>query len=278
MLRPRRFTLTVSHTSFFAKPAVEQASGSELRGGWSPNTHTVLAMVACVTKPPGSARSPLESFLLQPYPPCPATQTTTKQASGASRRRRRQQRLDQLEIPVSEVEITDEVLGRGGFGTVYLADLGGLNAAAKVVVFEDEAGDDDDDDSSDDDGGDDDDGAVDGATSAAAGADGGEYRQPSKPETAEAAAVAAGAAEAAAAAASNSKGGNRGKTGVSPQSHQHRQQRRAFMRELEAMKRLRGPHTVTIYGAVTSLPDRLVLVSRPGGDQVAPSLCMHPFP
>ena len=184
------------------------------------------------------------------------------------RRRRRRQRLDQLEIPVSELDITDEVLGRGGFGTVYLADLGGLNAAAKVIVFEDEAGEDDDedddDDDDDDDDGDDDDGdddSVDDDTGTAVTADGEEGRHPSKPETAEAAAVAAGAAAAAATAAANGgKSDNHGENMFSSQSHQHRQQRRAFMRELEAMKRLRGPHTVTIYGAVTSLPDRLILV------------------
>ena len=37
-------------------------------------------------------------------------------------------------------------------------------------------------------------------------------------------------------------------------------QRKAFLRELNAMIRLRGPHTVNVYGAITSRPDRLVLV------------------
>lgn len=36
--------------------------------------------------------------------------------------------------------------------------------------------------------------------------------------------------------------------------------RRAFLRELDAMIGLRSPHTVNVYGAVTSMPDRLVLV------------------
>lgn len=47
-----------------------------------------------------------------------------------------------------------------------------------------------------------------------------------------------------------------------------RRQRRAFTREVEAMKRLRGPHTVQIYGAITSSKDRLVLVMElmAGGD------------
>ncbi|CAN0502880.1 unnamed protein product, partial [Scytosiphon promiscuus] len=45
-------------------------------------------------------------------------------------------------------------------------------------------------------------------------------------------------------------------------------QRRAFLRELEAMIRLRSPNTVNVYGAVTSLPDRMVLVMEllSGGD------------
>ncbi|CAN0436712.1 unnamed protein product, partial [Scytosiphon promiscuus] len=45
-------------------------------------------------------------------------------------------------------------------------------------------------------------------------------------------------------------------------------QRRAFLRELEAMIRLRSPNTVNVYGAVTSLPDRMVLVMEllVGGD------------
>ncbi|CAN0262245.1 unnamed protein product, partial [Hapterophycus canaliculatus] len=45
-------------------------------------------------------------------------------------------------------------------------------------------------------------------------------------------------------------------------------QRRALLRELEAMIRLRSPNTVNVYGAVTSLPDRMVLVMEllVGGD------------
>ena len=44
--------------------------------------------------------------------------------------------------------------------------------------------------------------------------------------------------------------------------------RRAFWRELQAMRRLRSPHTVHLYGAITSRDDRLVLVMEllPGGD------------
>ena len=45
-------------------------------------------------------------------------------------------------------------------------------------------------------------------------------------------------------------------------------QRKAFVRELEAMIRLRSPNTVNVFGAVTSLPDRMVLVMEllSGGD------------
>ncbi|CAN0560046.1 unnamed protein product, partial [Ectocarpus sp. 12 AP-2014] len=49
-----------------------------------------------------------------------------------ARRARRQRKLDQVEIPDDHVVITEEMLGRGGFGEVYLADYNGHNAAAKV--------------------------------------------------------------------------------------------------------------------------------------------------
>ena len=49
-----------------------------------------------------------------------------------ARRSRRQRKLDQVEIPEDQVAITDEMLGKGGFGEVYLADYNGHNAAAKV--------------------------------------------------------------------------------------------------------------------------------------------------
>lgn len=45
---------------------------------------------------------------------------------------RRQRKLDKIEIPEDEVAITVELLGKGGFGEVYLADYNGRNAAAKV--------------------------------------------------------------------------------------------------------------------------------------------------
>lgn len=58
-------------------------------------------------------------------------------------------------------------------------------------------------------------------------------------------------------------------------------QRRAFLRELEAMIRLQSPHTVNVYGAVTCLPDRLILVMEllSGGDlRTLLSSCDQPFP
>lgn len=44
--------------------------------------------------------------------------------------------------------------------------------------------------------------------------------------------------------------------------------RKAFWQELQAMIRLNSPHTVHLYGAITSRQDRLVLVMEllPGGD------------
>jgi len=45
---------------------------------------------------------------------------------------RRQRKLDQVEIPEDHLYITADLLGKGGFGEVYLADYNGHNAAAKV--------------------------------------------------------------------------------------------------------------------------------------------------
>lgn len=52
----------------------------------------------------------------------------------AARRRRRQRNLNQIEIPEDNVTISDELLGKGGFGSVFIADYNGRNAAAKVLV------------------------------------------------------------------------------------------------------------------------------------------------
>lgn len=49
-----------------------------------------------------------------------------------ARQRRRDRDLNQVEIPENHVKITEELLGRGGFGAVYIADYNGRNAAAKV--------------------------------------------------------------------------------------------------------------------------------------------------
>lgn len=49
-----------------------------------------------------------------------------------ARRIKRQRKLDNVEIPEEHLSITNELLGKGGFGEVYLADYNGHNAAAKV--------------------------------------------------------------------------------------------------------------------------------------------------
>lgn len=148
-----------------------------------------------------------------------------QESRAKSRKDRRDHRLDQLEIPATDVDITDEVLGRGGFGTVFLADFNGRNAAAKVVVFDADdhsSGDDDNDDH------------------LHSGRPLGVHEQAKLEQQ------------------------HRAKRRAKSRSRQ----RKAFMRELEAMKRLTGPHTVSIYGAITSSQDRLVLVMEllPGGD------------
>ncbi|MEP5375859.1 MAG: protein kinase, partial [Hyphomicrobiales bacterium] len=59
-----------------------------------------------------------------------------------------------------------------------------------------------------------------------------------------------------------------GSTGGQLSNKPERSQRKAFLRELDAMVRLRSPYTVNVYGAITSLQDRLVLVMEllAGGD------------
>lgn len=186
--------------------------------------------------------------------------------------------MDQLEIPAADVDITDEVLGRGGFGTVYLADFNGLNAAAKVVVFDDgessDYNEDDSDEEESDDDADDDDGDGQGhgrhdretedennnGVSGIQQNQGPHHRHHHHQKN-------PGAATGGGLSLGSSKTTSKtNKTSKTLRSQDR--QRKAFMRELEAMKRLRGPHTVHIYGAITSSKSRLVLVMEllPGGD------------
>lgn len=58
----------------------------------------------------------------------------TAKTLAEARLERRQRKLDQVEIPEEHLTITEELLGKGGFGAVYLADYNGRNAAAKVFV------------------------------------------------------------------------------------------------------------------------------------------------
>lgn len=53
-----------------------------------------------------------------------------------------------------------------------------------------------------------------------------------------------------------------------PKMGHHNSRRKAFWSELQAMIRLRSPHTVNVYGAITSREDSLVLIMEllPGGD------------
>lgn len=63
-------------------------------------------------------------------------------------------------------------------------------------------------------------------------------------------------------------GYNRRGQGTPAELDRGESQRKAFLRELHAMIRLRSPHTVNVYGAITSSEDRLVLVMEllVGGD------------
>eukprot|EP00903_Cladosiphon_okamuranus_P009885 g9389.t1 len=121
----------------------------------------------------------------------------TAEAVAEARRIKRQRKLDQVEIPEDHLFITTDLLGKGGFGEVYLADYNGHNAAAKVLYIAHDLG-----------------------------------------------------------------------TLDEHQQQRETRQRRGFLRELEAMIRLRSPNTVNVFGAVTSLPDRMVLVMEllPNGD------------
>ncbi|CAN0158219.1 unnamed protein product, partial [Ectocarpus sp. 4 AP-2014] len=122
---------------------------------------------------------------------------STSESVAEARSIRRQRKLDQVEIPEDHLFITTDLLGKGGFGEVYLADYNGHNAAAKVLYIAHDLG------------------ALD-----------------------------------------------------ENQQQRITRQRRGFLRELEAMIRLRSPNTVNVFGAVTSLSDRMVLVMEllPKGD------------
>ncbi|CBN76925.1 n/a (Partial), partial [Ectocarpus siliculosus] len=125
-----------------------------------------------------------------------------------ARRSRRQRKLDQIEIPEDHVSITNEMLGKGGFGVVYLADYNGHNAAKVQHITH------------------------------GLGKPGESDIPLSGPRMGESNAL------------------------------REKAERKAFLRELDAMIRLRNPHTVNVYGAITSLPGRLVLVMEllAGGD------------
>ncbi|CBJ27852.1 ATP binding / amino acid binding / protein kinase/ protein serine/threonine kinase/ protein-tyrosine [Ectocarpus siliculosus] len=124
-------------------------------------------------------------------------ESTTSESVAEARSIRRKRKLDQVEIPEDQLFITTDLLGKGGFGEVYLADYNGHNAAAKVLYIAHDLG------------------ALD-----------------------------------------------------ENQKQRETRQRKGFLRELEAMIRLRSPNTVNVYGAVTSLSDRMVLVMEllPNGD------------
>lgn len=59
-----------------------------------------------------------------------------------------------------------------------------------------------------------------------------------------------------------------GSTAERVERQREKSQRKSFLLELDAMIRLRSPYTVNVYGAVTAMPDRLVLVMEllSGGD------------
>lgn len=95
--------------------------------------------------------------VLRPYstmPTCSGQARDTAEALIEARRERRRRRLDKLEIPEDQLIMTNDFLGKGGYGVVYLADLNGRNAAAKVVQIHDDLGDNADQDCNDGPGGD----------------------------------------------------------------------------------------------------------------------------
>lgn len=60
-------------------------------------------------------------------------ETSVAESLAEARRARRQRKVDQIEIPAERVVMSDELLGKGGFGAVYIADFNGGNAAVKVI-------------------------------------------------------------------------------------------------------------------------------------------------
>lgn len=135
-----------------------------------------------------------------------------------SKKKRRQRRLDRLEISTEDIDVTDEVLGRGGFGTVYLADYDGLNAAAKVVVLDADTYCD--------------------QSEGAQGACEEHLRKWSEEEYSD--------------LASSGDGEQRALSEA--------RRRQVFLREVEALQRIRGPNVVEILGGVVSVKDCLILV------------------
>ena len=178
---------------------------------------------------------------------------------GKAEKKRRQRQQDQVDIPVADVEVMrNEILGMGGFGAVYLADFKGLNVAAKRVLFRASI-------------------TLAPATAPAPASGSAcalrgkdlEGEGPGVPgvvEGEEAVAAPVGDAEL------NQKARRRAAVSLARRAaasaRTEARQRSAVLRELEAMKRLRGPHTVRTYGAVASVRDELVLVMEflPGGD------------
>ncbi|CAM9559925.1 unnamed protein product [Ectocarpus sp. 6 AP-2014] len=222
----------------------------------------------------------------------------------AERKRRHRQTvlLDEVDIPPSSLEIVeDEVLGLGGFGTVFLADLaGGLNAAAKVVTFPrgsaDHGGGGGDEDGTsragdgDGDGDEDDDVEYDASidTGCNNSVNDGNISSGSAPVPTVVAAAAVHDNRSPSMAGdravdllprlrivepSDQKARRRAVVAKAKRSaalaRAEARQRQALCQELEYMKRLRGPRTVHTYGGVTALArDRMVLVMEfmPGGD------------
>lgn len=201
---------------------------------------------------------------------------STATALADARRLRRQRNLGRIEIPETQVTVTDELLGKGGFGAVYLADFNGRNAAAKVR----------------------------GGRRPGWGENGGRCFRLHRAWVARAIFSSCGTSSSPQRTAQifligffkvcslvpdnrlnflrstkvlsiDHKLGSVSDHGSSmecksdtTQAERVNEQREAFLKELEAMVRLRSPHTVNVFGAITARKDRLVLVMEllSGGD------------